>query len=35
MPAIAKLCLEEAVDGELEDTLAVDGLGQGVLAVPS
>lgn len=35
VPAVAELCLEEAVDGKLEDTLAVYGLGYGVLGVPA
>lgn len=35
VPAVAKLGLEEAVDGKLEDTLAVDGLGYGILGVPA
>lgn len=35
VPAVAKLGLEEAVDGKLQDTLAVNGLGDGVLAVPA
>lgn len=35
VPAIAKLGLEEAVDCKLDDALAVDGLGHGVLGVPA